>query len=83
MAEQKNNHTIYVSKKGIRLTDGFHLVQNPKTQKVNVISISKGVVYLHDITRKMNLNDLVAMDSSNQLDVFGSLELINKLAKEK
>lgn len=64
---------IHQSKKGINLTDGFYLARNPRTQHINVISISKGTVYIHDVTRKMHLDELVNLDSIGYLEVFESL----------
>lgn len=74
--------TIYQTKKGITLTDGLFLVRNPRTQRINVISISKGIVYIHDVTRQMNLQQLIWMDSVGQLEIFETLKL-NELEKEK
>ena len=52
-------HTIHQSKKGITLVDGFYLVRNPRTQTKSVISITNDIVYVHDISRKMSLQDLI------------------------
>ena len=71
-----NPQTIYQSKKGITLTEGFYLVRNPRTQAINVISISKGVVYIHDPTRQLPLTDLINLDSLGQLEVFEKFQLI-------
>lgn len=73
---------IHQTKKGITLTDGFFLVRNPRTHLINVISISKGIVYIHDVTRQMPLQNLIWMDSVGQLEIFETLKL-NELEKEK
>lgn len=77
-----NNQIIYQSKKGITLTDGFYLVRNPRTQAINVISISKGIVYIHDPTRQFKLPDLINLDATGQLEVFEKFQLI-EIEKEK
>ena len=77
-----NNQIIYQSKKGITLTDGFYLVRNPRTQAINVISISKGIVYIHDVTRKLNFNELINFDANGQLEIFEKFELV-EINKEK
>ena len=84
---KKSNHSkkIHQTKKGINLTNGFYLVLNPKTQKINVISISGEVVYIHDITRKITLEELVNLDRMGYLDIFDELILTkfkNKQGKE-
>lgn len=80
--EKVNTKTIFQSRKGLTLTDGFFLARNPRTQAINVIAISKGVVYIHDITRKMNLQELVNLDSQGYLEIFETLKL-NELEKKK
>lgn len=73
--KQKNTPlNIYQTKRGITLLDGFFLVRNPRTQKINVVSISRGIVYIHDVTRQMALQTLINMDSLGQLDVFEALK---------
>lgn len=74
MKDQPKN--IYVSRRGITLTDGFYLATNPRTGRIVIISIANGEVYLHDVTRKMNLNDLIYFDSTGYLDISGMLKLI-------
>ena len=75
MAISDSSKKLHQSRKGITLTDGFFLALNPRTQKVNVISISGDIVYIHDITRKISLEQLVNMDRTNYLDIFESLKL--------
>lgn len=78
-----NPQIIYQSKKGITLVDGYYLTRNPRTKMVSFISISKGVAYIHDITRQMNLTDLVHYDSIGQLEVYDSLVQTEVLKEEK
>lgn len=72
------NKLIYQTKKGITLKDGFYLVRNPKTQKINVISISNQTVYLHDVTRHMKLSDLIHYDTIGYFDIFETLQMTEK-----
>lgn len=78
-----NPQVIYQSKKGINLVDGYYLTRNPHTKMVSFISIRKGVVYIHDITRQMGLADLVHYDSAGFLEVYDSLEQTEVLKQKK
>lgn len=72
----KQTTSIYQSRRGITLTDGYFLVRNPNTKIVAIISITQGMVSIHNIKSQMNIQNLVNMESIGQLDVFGSLKLI-------
>ena len=78
----ENTHTIFQAKNGITLTDGFFLAKNPRTQILSIIRIYKGVVYIHDATRKMSLTDLVSLDSAGFLEIFEELKS-KELSKQK
>ena len=80
--KEKQTTNIHQSRSGISLIEGFYLARNPRTQRVSVISITKGPVYIHDITRQMSLQDLVQMDATGYLEIFESLKL-DKREKEK
>lgn len=67
---------IYQSRNGISLIDGYYLVRNPGAKTVAVISIAQGVVSVHSIKSQMSLQNLVNMDASGYLDIFGELKLI-------
>ena len=73
---------IHTTQKGIILIDGFYLVKNPRTQKINVISINKNTVYIHDVTRQMTLQQLINLDATGYLEIFESLKL-DELSKKK
>ena len=78
-----NPQIIYQSKKGITLTEGYYLVRNPRTKVVSIISISKGMVHMHNIVgQPFNLEHLVHYDSTGQLEVYDSLQQTEVL-KEK
>lgn len=78
-----NPQIIYQSKKGITLVDGYYLTRNPRTKMVSFISISKGIAYIHDITRHMSLTDLVHYDSIGYLEIYDSLEQTEVLKHKK
>lgn len=73
---------MYQSRKGVWLKDGFYLAQNAQTKKVNVISVAKNMVYLHDIARKLSLDELTRLDKTGYLDVFAALEMIDPQKKK-
>ena len=76
-------HTIHQSKKGITLVDGFYLVRNPRTQTKSVISITNDIVYVHDISRKMSLQDLINLDSIERIEVYGELKQVEDSKQKK
>lgn len=78
-----NPTIIYQSRTGITLTDGYYLARNPRNRNVCVISIAQGLVCIHDITRQMNLPDLVQMDSIGYLDIYDQLEPVEQLKNKK
>lgn len=69
---------FYQTRKGILMKEGFYLATNPRTGKVNVISVSGDEVYIHDVTRKTTLKQLVYLDSVGLLDIFAELKLEQK-----
>ena len=77
----KNPAIIYQSRTGINLKDGYYLAKNPRTHTVCVISITQGLVCIHEITKQMNLHNLVQLDSNGFLDIYEELE--QKIAKQK
>ena len=72
------NKILHQSKKGITLVDGFYLAKNPHSEFISVLSIYKGIVYVHDVTRKMNLDELVHFESLGYLEIFQSLKTNKK-----
>lgn len=48
-----------------------------------MISISKGMVYIHDITRQMSLNDLANLDSTGYLEIYEELDQKTSRQKHK
>lgn len=87
MKQKQPPINIYQNRRGITFLDGFFLARNPKTQKIIVISISRGIVYIHDVFRQTTLQNLINMDAAGQLDIFDSLKLMqsekNKNKKQK
>lgn len=73
---------IHQSRNGITLLDGFYLAKNPLSQYISVISIYKGVVFVHEVTTKMNMDALVQLDSTGSLEIFEDLKSKKEL-KEK
>lgn len=82
MKSDKKPIRIHQSKSGITLLDGFFLIKNPRTEKINVISIANGLVYIHDITRQMAVELLAHMDATGQVEVFNELKM-TKTEKQK
>jgi len=76
-----NFSTIYQSRNGIILKDGYYLCKNPRTHIVSVISITKGLVCVHEITKQLSIQNLVQLDSTGFLDIYD--ELIQKSPKQK
>lgn len=76
MKPEKQPIQIYQSRKGITLIDGFYLARNPRTHLINVISVAKGRVYIHDIIRQMDLQSLIQMDAIGQIEIFETLKLM-------
>lgn len=69
---------IYQNRNGINFIDGFYFAKNPVTGKVNMLSISKGRVYIHDVIRQMTLQELINWDYSGRIEVFDELKSTKK-----
>lgn len=58
------------------MLDGFYLVRNTKTGKVNVLSITSGVAHMHYVYgQPMAIEQIVHMEATGQFDIFESFKM--------
>lgn len=83
MQKKKNisSNTIYQSRNGINLIDGFYLAKDLRTNQINIISISQNVVSAHYPTTHMSMADFVVKDATGQMQVIDKFILSSSVKK--
>lgn len=76
------SHTIYQSRNGINLIDGFYLAKDLRTNQINIISISNNVVSVHYPTTHMAMADFVVKDATGQMQVVDKFILSSSIKKD-
>jgi len=76
-SDKKKKSTIYITQKGINLTDGLFIIQNIRDKQFSIISVDmqNETASLFTKTKTIKVSDVIKLETMNEIKVIGDAKI--------